>query len=211
MAVFDGAVRYPLRVPVWASAIFLFIHRVVRYGAITLTIRMKTFFGGALFVLVLFLASNTASAQVKLGFVDTETILQQMPEFKQIEQRLRGLQQSCEDTIRTMQTDFQGRLENYQKQRELMNPATRAQEESTLGNLRDQIIAYQQTHLGQQGTLFQLQAQLVQPIREKVRSAIEKVAKDQKLSAVMENQFLIYYDKKMDITYKVMELLSNGN
>jgi outer membrane protein len=172
---------------------------------------MKTFFGGALVVLTLLFASGVASAQVKLGFVDTQTILQQMPEFKQVEQRLRGLQQSYEDTIRTMQTDFQSRLENYQKQRELMNPATRAQEESTLGSLRDQILSYQQTHLGQQGTLFQLQNQLVEPIREKVRNAIERIAKEQKLSAVMENQFLIYYDKKLDITYKVMELLSNGN
>jgi outer membrane protein len=172
---------------------------------------MKTFFGAAFVILVLVIGTGSAAAQVKIGFVDTDVILQQMKEYKQVEQRLRGLQASYEDTLRVMQTDFQTKLESYQKQRELMNPATRAQEEANLGALRDQIVGYQQANLGQQGTLFQLQAQLVQPIREKVRSAVERVAKDQKLSAVMETGLMIYYDKKMDITYKVMESLNSGD
>lgn len=172
---------------------------------------MKNIIGGFFALLCLLSVSTTASAQVKIGFVDFEVILQQMPEFKAVEQRLRTVQQSYSDTLRAMETEFQTKLESYQKQRELMNPATRAQEEATLGALRDQVLQYQQAHLGQQGTLYQMQAQLVQPIREKIVVAVDKVAKEQKLSAVMEKGLLVYYDKKMDITYKVMEILNRGN
>ena len=172
---------------------------------------MKKVIGGLFVLLSLLSISSTASAQLKIGFVDFDVILQQMPEFKAVEQRLRAVQQSYTDTLRGMEAEFQTKLDTYQKQRELMNPATRAQEEATLGALRDQILQYQQMHLGQQGTLFQMQAQLVQPIREKVRVAVERVAKEQKLSAVMENGLMVYYDKKMDITYKVMEILNRGN
>ena len=58
--------------------------------------------------------------------------------------------------------------------------------------------------------LAQRQAELIQPIREKVRAAIEKVAKDEKLSAVMENSVLIYFDSKLDITYKVLDNIRRG-
>ncbi|MGZ8510012.1 MAG: OmpH family outer membrane protein [Chitinophagaceae bacterium] len=45
------------------------------------------------------------------------------------------------------------------------------------------------------------------PVNEKVRAAIEKVAKDEKLSAVMETGMMVYYDKKLDITFNVLAYL----
>ena len=159
---------------------------------------------------LLFLALCSANAQVKLGFVNTETIVQQMPEFKDIDAKLKTLQSAYQDTLRAMEINFKTRSEAYQKQQSMMTADARAKEEEQLRGIAEQYQQYQQDRFGPQGVLAQRQAELIQPIREKVRAAIEKVAKDEKLSAVMENSVLIYFDSKLDITYKVLDNIRRG-
>lgn len=176
---------------------------------------MKALVTGALLIIAAALLPTVAGAQTKsgaksetkLGFVDFDVIIQQMPEFKQVEAQLKDLQKQYEDTLKLMQQNFQEKLDAYQKQQSLMNPDTKAKEEANLAAMRDQAVQYQQDHFGQQGLFAQKQAQLLQPVRDKVRAAIERVAKDEKLTAVVEAGVVIYYDKSLEITYKVLDVL----
>ena len=176
--------------------------------------QMKSFIIGSLLVLAFACSTATSQAQtaaaLKLGFVDYETIAQQMPEFKDIDARLKSAQKRYEDSLKAMQTEFQEKAETYQKQQGLMNAETKAQEEAKLGAIRERYLQFQQDALGPQGALAQLRAQLLQPLQEKIKGAIERVAKDDKLSAVMETAALAYFDKKLDITYKVLDYLRRG-
>ncbi len=167
----------------------------------------------ALFVAILMLCSSSAFAQFKLGFVDSDVIVQSLPEFKTVEAKLADHRKSFEDTLRAIQSQFQQEFDSYQKQQATMTAETKAQKEAALANMRDQFMQYQQERLGAQGTLFEIQAQLLQPIREKVRSAIEKVAEQEKISAVMESTMFMYIDKKnnSNITFKVLDYLSREN
>jgi outer membrane protein len=176
---------------------------------------MKSFFVQSCLVLALLaiapeLHAQGAAAAMKLGFVNSEEIVQQLPDFKNVEAQLKSAQKTYEDTLRAMQVEFQTRYDAYQKQQSLMNAETKAQEETRLNALRERFAAYQQATLGQGGAYQQLQVQLLQPIKEKVAAAVEKVAKDEKMSAVMETGLTIYYDKKLDITFKVLDYLRRG-
>lgn len=171
---------------------------------------MNAFLNGLTIILFFSIMTLSASAQataLKIGFVDSETIIQQLPEFKSIEAQLTGARKGFEDSLRVMQTEFQTKLDAYQKQQGLMNAETKAQEEAKLGAIRDRFLQYQQETMGAQGAYAQLQQRLLQPIKEKVTAAIEKVAKDEKISAVMETGLTIYYDKKLDITFNVLAYL----
>jgi outer membrane protein len=173
---------------------------------------MRTFVVVAAIALLATCAAPIASAQAtsKLGFVDFEVIIKELPEFKTVESKLQTLQKSFQDTLQMIQAQYQQKLENYQKQRELMTPDARAQEEQAIGQIRDQYLQFQEGRLGQQGVYFQTQAQLLAPIRERVRGAVEKVARDESLVAVLENSLFVYYDKKFDITYKVLDYIRRG-
>ncbi|MEP7218876.1 MAG: OmpH family outer membrane protein [Bacteroidota bacterium] len=164
----------------------------------------------AIVTIALFGGITALHAQTKLGFVNTETIIQGMPEFKGIEAKLKGMQSSFQDTLRAMEINYKTRVETYQKQQATMSADARAKEEDQLKAIVDQYQQYQNDRLGPQGVLLQTQAQLVQPIKEKVQAAIRKVAEQEKLSAVMENSVLIYVDQKLDITYKVLDYLHRG-
>lgn len=164
----------------------------------------------ALIGLLLSISSERANAQIKLGVVDLEKIVTQMPEYKTIESKLRGVRQRFEDTLRMIQSTFQTRLENYQKQQALMSQEARAKEEAELGQLRDQYLMYEQERLGNAGEYARIQDSLVAPLRERVAAAIEQVAREQKLSAVMNKALLVFADPKLDITYKVLDFLNRG-
>jgi outer membrane protein len=163
-------------------------------------------------ILVLFIiGAAAANAQAKLGFVDTEKIVGQMPEIKDIQAQLETLRKGFTDTLGAIEKNFNARVETYQKQQAMMTPDAKAKEESELKGMESQYQQYYQDRLGPQGVLVQAQNRLMQPIKDKVRAAIEKVAKDEKLTAVMENQLLIYFDSKLDITFKVLDYLRRGN
>ena len=173
---------------------------------------MKAFFTGlVLFFIVSLIGAAQADAQLKVGVVDVDVIVQQMPEFKDVETKLENLRKSYEDTLAALQQQFQQGLTEYQQQQAVMTDEAKQQEEARLGNIRDQFGAFQQTRLGPQGMYFQVQNQLLEPIRVKVRGAIEKIAKDEGLSAVMEKGVFVYADKKLDVTFKVLDHLQRGN
>ena len=166
---------------------------------------------GLLMVLLCTGSLTTAFSQVKLAFVDTEVIIQQLPEFKDVETRLQTLQKSYVDTLQALESNYKSKVESYQRQQAMLNAEARANEEAQLKGMGEQYMAYQQDRLGPQGKLAQFQSQLLEPIKQKVRSAIEKVAKDEKATAVMDKAMLIYFDSKLDITFKVLDYLRRGN
>lgn len=157
------------------------------------------------------LLTGSASAQSKIGFVDVEKIVQSLPEFKGIDTKLRTLRQTYEDTLRLIQSNFQARAETYQKQQALMSPDARQKEEADLNTMREQYLQFQQERLGAQGTLAQVQEELLAPIRDKVRAAIEKVAKEEKYSGVMDKAMCVYLDTKYEITFKVLDYINRGS
>lgn len=151
-----------------------------------------------------------AQNSVKIGIVNFDEIISRLPEFKQIEAQLQGLQQRYMDTLRAMQTELQGMADAYQKQQALMNAETKAAEEQKIMGYRDNLLKYQQERLGQGGAFAQAQAQMLQPVRDKVRGAIERVAKSEKLTLVLESNTTIYFDEKTEITFKVLDYLKRG-
>lgn len=168
---------------------------------------------GAAAIAFVVLAAGGAEARaqnVKIGFVDFDEIISKLPEFKTIEGQLQSLQTAYQDTLRQIQTNYQTLLDAYQKQQALMNAETKAAEEQKIVGVREQFLKFQQERLGQGGTFFQIQAQLLQPVRDKVRAAIERVAKSEKLTLVLETNSTVYFDEKSDITFKVLDNLKRG-
>ncbi len=156
-------------------------------------------------------AGGFAQAQTKIGFVNVEKIIGQLPEIKEIDQKLNTVAQSFQDTLKAIEANYKAKLEAYQRQQGMMTPEAKAKEEEALRAMETQYTQYQQDRLGQKGVLAQMQAQMMQPIREKVRTAIEKIAKDEKLSGVMDESTFLYVDTKLDITFKVLDFMRRGN
>lgn len=166
---------------------------------------------------VAFLAQVKLNAQAKdaglrFGVVDIETILKEMPEAIDADKKLKEMGTKWQDTLINMKRDFDDRIQKYQKQKSLMNTEQQNKEEESLQTLQMQMMQYQEQKFGNTGELNLTREKFLEPIRVKVRNAIQKVAKDEKFSLVLDkgNPAVLYFEDKFDITFKVLDIIKRG-
>lgn len=174
---------------------------------------MKKLFLLSSIVLMFVAFSSQAISQLKIGIVDTETIIKEMPDAKKADTELKNLGQKYQDTLLSMQNDLQSKVQQYQKQKAMMPAEKQQQEEETLQALQMQMMQYNEEKFGNTGELTVLREQYLEPIRQKIRTAIDNVAKAEKINLVLDktSPSLLYAEDKFDITFRVLDEIKRGN
>jgi len=174
---------------------------------------------------ILFIAAgfSNVKAQVKIAFVDSDVIIKQLPEAQTVQKKMEELQKQYLDTIsmrendlKSKADDFKTKYEDAQKQLEsgklsgdqAKNVEAQLTEMQTEIQKLDQDLASYKQEIQQ--TLVNTQASLFKPVKDHITSVISDVAKELKYNMVFDKQSdaLIYGDKDIDITFKVMEKLN---
>jgi Skp family chaperone for outer membrane proteins len=153
------------------------------------------------------------AAPLKIGIVDIEVILKEMPEAVDADKKLKEIGLKWQDSLLAMKKSFDDKVAQYQKQKSLKNADQQQKEEEMLQNLQTQLMQYQETKFGQTGELNATREKYLDPIRSKVRAAIQKVSKEEKISLVLDktSTAILYFDDKFDLTYKVLDTIKRGN
>ena len=125
------------------------------------------------------LACNLTLAQAqKFAFVDTEYILEKIPEYtaaqKQIEQLSSQYQSIIEAEIKKVDQLFR----NYQAEKGRLNDVQRQQREQKIIEEEQRVKELQKTYFGQEGTVTKRTEVLIQPIKDRVQRAIDALAKE---------------------------------
>ena len=136
---------------------------------------MKKLFKVAL-VAVCFLAmGNFAKAQTKIGYINYEALLQQLPEFKTVQTTLDTYQKQFVDQLTAMQTELQSKGQEYQKTQATMTDAVRTTKQAELQDIQTRI---QNLNQSAQQQVEAKSNELLKPLSDKCRTAIEAVAKE---------------------------------
>lgn len=115
------------------------------------------------------------SAQVKLGHIETQKLIQAMPEMAKARETMEAKQSEIEKELTNMQEQFKAKLEEYSKNGKTMSDVIRAAKEQELQELQQRIQSFQQIAME---NLEKTQAELMQPIMEKAMNAIREVGKE---------------------------------
>ncbi|MCS6807845.1 MAG: OmpH family outer membrane protein [Bacteroidota bacterium] len=154
--------------------------------------------------------AGAASGGIRIGIVDSQKIVSQLPEAKEAQDKLQEAGKKYRDTLETIQKDYLQALESYDKQKGMMSAEAKAKEEERLKAIQERFLRYREEKLGNQGELAQLQEELLAPIRKRVQAAIKEIAKSEKISAVMETPAFVYFDEELDITFRVLDKLKRN-
>ncbi len=169
-----------------------------------------------LFAAVL-LSYSFSYAQVpqKLGFVDSQTILTQLPESIKAQGDLDALTNKWTAQLDSMTQAYQTALANYQKQANTMPDDKKLAAQQTLIAQEQSLIDFRRQKFGQgTGEIYKKQEELFNPVKEKIYKAIEEVAKREGMNFVFDKSgdiILLYADAAFDITYQVLDKLKRGN
>ena len=171
------------------------------------------------YILIVFVAlfsiSAFAQSQVKLGFVDSETILTQFPEAIKAQGDLDALTNKWSAQVDSMTLAYQQSISDYQKQQEMMTDDKKLEAQQRIVGMEQQIMDFRRQKFSQgTGEIFREQERIFNPIKTKIYDAIEKVAKEESMQFVFDKSgdiLLLYADSAFDITFKVLDKLKRGN
>ncbi|HRE40077.1 MAG TPA: OmpH family outer membrane protein [Ignavibacteria bacterium] len=167
--------------------------------------------------------ANESNAQLKIGFVDSQVILEQLPEAKKVTADLEEYRNKFLDTLRAMAIEFKEKdsifaVEYQAAQQQVESGAITSNDDLKALNdkmntmrmeivqMEDQLKNYDQYV---QNAVYEKRQELSKPLYDKINKAIEDLAKEMKYSYIFDKAAgnPLYGDKEFDVTFKVMDKL----
>lgn len=129
------------------------------------------------------LAGNFAKAQTKLGYINFNAVIDQMPETKTLQKSVQDYQQTFITQLQTMQAELTTKGQAYDKDRATMSDAVKSVKETELQDLNKRMQDYQQTA---QQKVGEKSNELARPLIDKVKAAVAAVAKEKGYTFVLD-------------------------
>jgi Skp family chaperone for outer membrane proteins len=167
-------------------------------------------------VTILGLMSFVSNAQrgVRIGYIDTEYILQNIPEYQQATSQL-------EQKVQQWKTEIEQRLNVIdQKKKQLENESVLLTKELYEERLEDityeeaEILDYQQKRFGPNGDLMIQKQQLMQPIQDQIFSAVQEIADNKKYDFIFDKSadvVMLYSAERFDISELVIRSITRSS
>ncbi len=122
-------------------------------------------------------------SELKFGHVNVQEIMSMMPERDSARQELQEYNQMLQQEMQAMQQEYQRKLQNYQENVENYSESIRQSKEQELSDMQRRIQEFQSTA---QQDFQQKQAEILQPIMQKIENAIKRVGQ--------RNNFIYIFD-----------------
>ncbi|MGE5681970.1 MAG: OmpH family outer membrane protein [Bacillota bacterium] len=160
--------------------------------------------------ILFFGVTSLVNAQLKIGYVDSDTIMDKLPDAQDAQQKLDAMIKDWQTELNKLEKDWKDKYDDYEKRKLIMSDQTRAETEAELVKLEEKMNDYRQKKFGTNGELFQKQDELMKPIQNRVFDAIKKVAEEQDFDFVFDRSgdiLFLYAKDKYDITNLVLDKL----
>ena len=160
---------------------------------------------------------SVASFGQRYAYVDTEYILQNIPEYADAQDILDQLAQRWQKDIEVQYQEIDRLYKKYQAEASLLPDDLRTKREEQINYKEKAIKKLQNDKFGNEGELFQKRIELIQPIQEKIFNVIENISKTRNLDFVFDmagGVTILYANPKLDISDEVlgeMGTLVNSN
>lgn len=168
-----------------------------------------------LIVIATFLGLALSAQAQKVGLIDTERILGQIPAYIAAQDQLNTLNDKYKATIENEMGKIETLYQNYQSSRSSMTAQQRQNAENEIISRERAVQEKQRIYFGEDGIMAKRAEELLTPIRDRVNAAVEAVAKAGGYDLVLDLaalQGVVYKREAIDLTNVVAELvLANEN
>ena len=154
--------------------------------------------------------SSSALAQLKIGYVDSNTILDNSPDMQDVRQKIDALIQEWQTEIRRMENELKAKQDDYEKRKLIMTDETSTEALAEISKLQKELGDYREKKFGANGELFQKQDELMKPIQNKIFNIIQEIANEEELDYVFDRSgdiIFLFAKPDYDLTAKVIERL----
>ncbi len=166
-----------------------------------------------IFTFVLFLLFGLSNAQ-KIGVVDTDYILDKLPQYKEAEARLNAQIDTWQTELQTLQSEYEKKRSAFENEKVLLVGEQLKLREKEVMDLEKNIKTTTSLRFGANGEITKLRSNLVQPFQDQIWNAIKTMSEKNGLGIVLDksnNINVIFLQKRYDYTDKVLDILLKGS
>jgi outer membrane protein len=155
-------------------------------------------------------AAQAQSGAAKFGYVDTDYILSQIPEYKAAQSEIDKTSVQWQKEIDGKYAEIDKLYKAFQADAILLTDEMKKKRENEIVNREKEVQDLQKKRFGVDGELFKKRQELVKPIQDKVYNAIKTVAEKSGLGFILDKSgqvAILYANSKYDKSDDVLVLL----
>ncbi len=163
-------------------------------------------------IALLLIGFSFANAQ-RFGYVDTDYILNQIPEYKSAQEEVERISQRWQQELEKKYETIEQLYSDYQAQEVLLPEDVRQRRQEEIFDAEREAKEYREKKFGYDGELFSLQEAKVRPIQDKVFDGVETIAQRKRVDFVFDKAgglTMLYTNAQYDFTNEVLEELGYG-
>ena len=146
----------------------------------------------------------------KIAFVNTDKILEKIPEYTSAQEKIDALALEYQKEIEEKQTNINELNASFQADKILLSKSMRIKRSEEISKAEIQLSELRKKHFGPKGNLFKERQKMVKPIQDKVYKAIQEMADSGRFAFVLDSSSeiaVLYYSDKYDKTDAVLKNL----
>jgi Skp family chaperone for outer membrane proteins len=169
-----------------------------------------------LFTFLALIVFNTIHSQTrgtKIGYIDMEYILQNVPNYTEASNQLEDKAQKWKQEIEAKKIVTNKLKETLAAEKALLTKELIEERETEIKFLETETLDYQQKRFGPNGDLMLQKTLLTKPIQDQVFTAIQDIAETQKYDFIFDKSSdltMIFAAKRFDISDQVLRVLNRA-
>jgi len=170
--------------------------------------RTKNFFMKRVFFIFLFLFGIGFAKAQSYAFIDSDYIMKNVPEYIEAKEKIDKLALKWTKEVEDRYAFIKTKKDNFNKEEVLLPNEEKEKRKNEIEKLEKETIELQSQYFGDNGEYFLKRQEFVQPIQDRVFTAMKKIAKREGYAFVFDkaNQSnLVYAEKEYDISEIVLE------
>jgi outer membrane protein len=153
-------------------------------------------------------AQQPAAAPLRIAYVNTQAIFDAAPGRAEAEAQFEKEMGTLREQVKRMDDSLNAMVGDYQKNAARLDSATRSRRETAIRTRQDE---YRQRASTLEQQLGQRRDALLQPIMERIRTALEQIRAEDGYALILNNDpqgsLIVSADKNLDITERVVARL----
>lgn len=174
---------------------------------------MKTRVLLVVFLVAITFSSNAQKSNIRMGYIDTEYILENIPEYTEALAQLDQKVQKWKTEIDLKLRGIEKKKLDLRNERVLLTKELIEEKEEDIKIEEAEILDYQQKRFGPNGDLIIQKRTLIEPIQDQVLTAVQELAKAKKYDFIFDKSadvVMMYSNKRYDLSDYIVRVITRS-
>lgn len=162
--------------------------------------------------LLLLVILGSSFAQVRIAIIDTDYILNKIPEYQSAQNTLETLAVEWQQDIEKKFADIEKLYKTYQSEAVLLPEDLKIKRQEEIIQKEKEVKDLQKKRFGTDGDLFKKRQELIKPIQDRLYNVIEEYSEDGNYGLVLDranSSYIMYVSPKMDKSDDILKKMGN--